>query len=843
MSLTDQQVREALDTCAAEPVHIPGTVQPFACLLAADRNTHEIVHASENCAEFIGMHPETAFGQTLRQVLGREAAHELNNMLARDDTDQVAELLGDFIIADNLQTLHAFTSAGFIVVEIETAQPNTFAAAEQLKALSFLMGQIENCDTEQALFDVTTRALRHITGFDRVKVYRFDHEFNGEVVSEDRRASMPSYLGLHFPHWDIPAQARDIMRQLPVRCITDTMQTPVPLLAQNASAPPLNILLANARGVSAVHMEYLNNMGVQATMTLSIVIENTLWGLISFHHETPRVPAPNIRAFLTSFQQIFATKLRALRQQRRLDFVVNVNALSEQVLDMIAEPEVFQSFAHMAMQIIKADGFMLADEEKSWVLGQVPDEPFRSMLRDLIDQDKNAQMIENMGMVFPDHTQDFNGCAGVIIVPQDRDQTLLFFRKERMRDVTWAGNPEKTIEPHDGKNRLHPRGSFSTYLQQVRGYCLPWSDQDKYFAERILLMVNTVRRRDLATSLARQQQIMIDELNHRVRNILALVRSVSQQARKSYGSLESYSKTLEARINALAASHDLASGSMRTAVPIRDLILKEFEPYTADQQTRLTLTGGGEALLADIAPIFSLVIHELLTNAVKYGALSNDTGKISIVLDGEPDGLTLTWRETGGPPVTQPAEFGFGSTLIQQAVPHELNGDARLMFNTGGVEAHLRLPADVFETDGNNISGIPKGIWPVANEAAEPGDLSRISCLVLEDNFVIGEGMRQQLEDFGIGSVEVVSNIDAARAHLAAEEPSFCILDVNLGRGQTSMDLAHELRNSGKPFFFVSGYGDTGQLDEGLKDIQSLTKPTTSDELLEAIMSTIKRAA
>lgn len=843
MSLTESQVREALETCAAEPVHIPGIVQPFACLIAADIQSQTIAYASENSPDFLGVAPETLFGKTLTQVLGPDVTHQLANMLATGTSDKTAEMLGDFIVNDSLQTLHAFTSDNHIIVEIEPAQPDSFTAAEQLKALSVLMAQVESCETEQSLFDITTRALRRITGFDRVKVYRFDHEFNGEVVAEDRRNSMPSFLGLCFPHWDIPAQAREIMRQLPVRFITDARQTPVPLLARDKTLLPLNITLAGTRGVSAVHMEYLNNMGIQSTMTLSIMVEGKLWGIISFHHIKPRVPSPNIRAFLAGFQRIFTTKLNLLRQKSRLDYVARVDALNAQVMEDIDEQDVFESFAKTVLQVIEADGLFLATGNSHQTYGTVPSEPLLSDIRNHALNNTDLKVIENLSETFPNQKAAANGCAGVIIVPDQEARRLLFFRQERLRDVTWAGNPEKTIEPHEGKHRLSPRGSFSTYMQQVSGHCAPWSEQDQYFAERIWSFFDSFRRNEMVKSLSRQQQIMIDELNHRVRNILTLVRSISQQARRTYGSLESYSKTLEARISALAASHDLASGSLLKAVPIQDLILKEFEPYQSEDEQRLHLFGQGAAVLAEIAPIFSLVIHELVTNAVKYGALSQSGGRVSIRLSQTDEGLQLDWQETGGPAVSEPSEFGFGTTLIRQAIPHELNGAVSLRFKADGVVVRMTLPQDVLETDLQNIAALPEGAMPLPEMRPDTIDLSQVSCLVLEDNFVIGEGMRQQLLDFGLGAVEVVSNLEAARAYLASEQPSFCILDVNLGRGATSMDLAHELRNSGMPFFFVSGYGDTGQLDEGLKGILSLTKPATSEEFLAAIKSTLATIA
>ncbi|MCY4178770.1 MAG: hypothetical protein OXD48_00555, partial [Litoreibacter sp.] len=342
----------------------------------------------------------------------------------------------------------------------------------------------------------------------------------------------------------------------------------------------------------------------------------------------------------------------------------------------------------------------------------------------------------------------------------------------------------------------------------------------------------------------KQQQLMINELNHRVRNILSLVRSVSRQARRHNSSLESYSEAIEKRIQALAAAHDLASGDMRTAIAIRELIHIEIAPY--NDAGRITLGGTEPFLRADIAPIFSLVIHELATNAVKYGALSVDDGRVDITLEVVDGGVTLAWREMDGPLVVPLNTRGFGSTLIEQAIPYEMGGTAELRFVRTGVEADLFLPNEILEK-----SGLAKPTASVTTVKTRPADqpktidLSTVSGLVLivEDNFTIAKDTRDQLVAAGLKDVEMCSNADDALDILASEPVVFAILDVNLGPGKTSEPVALRLLRDDIPFFFVTGYSDTFDLDKRLSRVPRFTKPLSTHDLLAAIAAQLEHRA
>ena len=834
-ALSDAEIVEALKGCADEPVHIPGVIQPFGCLIAAHHTTHEIAYASENASAFLGQSAAEILGKDARSVLGREAWHGVRNAAGRVGIDKQAITVGEYELCGKFYNLRVHRSADMHVIEIEPAMEAGLSGANALNTLTYLMAQVQNCETEQRLFDLTCEVMQHLSGYDRVLIYRFDAEFNGEVLAEVKRASFEGFLGLRFPHWDIPAQARAIMAKLPLRFIQDVEQVPVPILAA-ADAPPLDITLADARGVSPVHLEYLRNMGSAATMTLSVMIEGKLWGIISFHHSRPKVPAPGLRDVLVNFLVVFNGKHLALQQQMALK---RIEALDDGFVGQGSEAQPVQtlipSAAPLVMDVMKAHGLAALARDETVTSGNVPEPEVLRALTDLAIASTGVVVIESLAERFPEYAGKFGDAAGALAIGVLPDRAICIFRNEIQREVAWAGNPEKIAENVDGRLRLAPRGSFATFLSMVRGRCDPWSENDIYLIRHLRTLLHAAERQTMMDTLHRQQVLMIGELNHRVRNILALVRSVSRQARRRYGSLNSYASAIENRIRALAAAHDLSGGRSLTPVPIYALIQAEFEPFRtiADQQT--SVTGPDWRLKPDMAPIFSLVVHELTTNAAKYGALSVAEGRVTVTLKAEGSDLTVVWRESDGPTVNHPNEHGFGMAMIEQAVPHELGGTADVRFEPEGVHAIFTLPGRHFTREGTVETHHQQSSFEPEDVSEIPEFLHQGTVMVLEDNFIIAKEMADQLADLGCADIRTAASVEAAMEIVEDGALSFAVLDVNLGAEQTSEPVAEHLTKLGVPFIFVSGYGEDIPMAAQMDQAPRLSKPITATEFLQAL--------
>lgn len=829
----------ALDNCAAEPIHIPGTVQDFGCLLAVDPVTSDIRYASENTHTYMDWPVEDVLGRPLRNLVGSDIWHDICNMVAAIQPGTMVPTAKTVELNGQSRTLSVSPSDDLYIVEIEPDQDAGLLQATTLKTLTFLVQRVQSCRDEASLHKETAKLLRNLSGYDRVMVYRFDKAFNGEVLAEDKIRAIPSFLGLRFPHWDIPAQARDMMRRMAIRIIADVKKTPVPLLSEKRSSPPLDISPSVMRGTSPVHMEYLANMGISATMTLSVNVSGQLWGIISFHHQSPKTPPPLLRAMLANFGEFFAAKVQTLKYDEQVALLTRADDLFEETIAQTDTgkgiEQVLPSIAPKIMDIMDAHGVAALTAQRAFEHGQVPGRPLLDRLLELGNTKRGEVLaFENLADDFPDLAKHTNGCAGALVAGTTPNRAICIFRQEQARRVNWAGEPSKKVETSGDSIRLSPRGSFATYLELIRGHCKPWSDKDLQFARRI---VRGAERRALDT-LSRQQTIMIDELNHRVRNMLALVSSMSRQSRDRYGTIEGFSQSLEARIQAIASAHDIVSGGLATAVSIRLIIEKELEPYLGYQQNRVVLTGPDAFLRADVAPVFSLIIHELVTNAVKYGALSTDEGLLSIFIAKDNETLSLHWTESKGPKVAPPTERGFGSTLIERAVPHELRGQAELIFAPAGVQANFTFPISIFEdTEGPGASPVSRASDASQQDAAHAviETVTSGTALILEDNYIIAQGLAMQLEKLGFDDVEICSDVPGVMEFLETMRPVFAILDINLGNGVTSEPAAIRLEEMGVPFMFVTGYGDATDLAPNVQDAVRLTKPAPTEELVEAL--------
>lgn len=247
-------------------------------------------------------------------------------------------------------------------MQFEQARRDAEGPETALPTLTYLMGRIQSCTDEATLFETTTQLLRRFSGYDRVMIYRFDNSFNGVVVAEARPKALEGFVGLRFPHWDIPPQARAMMSKIPLRFIEDVNQTSVPLLAANADLPPLDISLAETRGVSPVHMQYLRNMGAAATLTLSITSRDGLWGIISFHHSRPRIPSMQIREVLTAFLGLFVSKLEALQCDAQLSLIRRIDGIRDEVIDSIdddTQPSKLVDLGATITSVMNASGVVI----------------------------------------------------------------------------------------------------------------------------------------------------------------------------------------------------------------------------------------------------------------------------------------------------------------------------------------------------------------------------------------------------------------------------------------------------------------------------------------------------
>ena len=831
----------ALKECASEPIHLLGRTQRFGVLLAVDR-ARRIVAVSGNASEWFASAPEALLGVRADALLpgpSVDAAFAHARVAAASGAVQHLHRVAWPRRGEPVDvTVHASQRLVLIEAESMGEEPPDAPLA------------VETCTRELAgLRDVgalarsATVAVARITGYDRVMVYRFAADGSGTVVAEHHAPGLTPYLGLRYPASDIPPQARQLYLRNPTRVIADAWDEGESVVAVGGQT--LDLSMAMLRSVSAVHLEYLRNMGTAASMSISLIVDGELWGLIACHHRTPMRPSLACRSMCELLGRLYGLALaRAERQPLEADIrdllagPVGVDPLLDPKSDRTRHAAACTSVARLmglTGVVTQVEGTL-----RSWGAAPSP-EHSRELVAALAESTHGPVIaVESLGAWRPRLRRLAPRVAGLIALPlggQNGDWALLL-RDEVRRHVRWAGNPDKAlVRRPDG--RLSPRGSFAAWRALVRGHCEPWTlaeiELAKVMRSRLLeVLAKRLEQRAIqsAREAARQQALLVRELNHRVRNMLGLIKGLVQQTARNSRSVEDLAQRLHDRVHLLSRAYTQVEKAQWQPAPLARLLQEEAEAFGEPDQLR---SGGPEVLLEPEAYLsFALVVHELATNARKYGALSVPQGRVDVRWQVSDRGvLELDWRETGGPPVSPPSRQGFGTRVIRQGLEHQLRGHATLDFEPAGLHARLRTPRGFLFGAGSAVPAPRPGPKPGAAEAVRQA-CPWSAALVVEDDLVIALLAETMLQQLGCERVLVAGNADDALHALATQRVDVALLDVNLG-DHTSDRVALRLAELAVPTIVTTGYSDTDAVPAPLRELPRICKPYTQGELAEAL--------
>lgn len=805
-----------------------------------------IRRASANISEFFGVEAEDLPGASAIPLFGEHAVHTLRNRLAMLRGPDAVERVFGLAVASGRRMDFALHMIGdSIVVEGEACTDEVSTDAGS--AIRAMMARLDATDDTTAFYREGARQVRALTGFDRVMVYRFDRDGSGMVVAETARAGIGSFLDLRYPASDIPQQARQLYVRTPFRIIADVDAAPVPILPRrDERGAPIDLSLSVLRSVSPIHIEYLRNMGVGASLSISIIVEGQLWGLFACHHYSARRPSFERRSIAELFGQMFALKLESRERKAMQAYEASARAGSDRLLAAVAgdaglldNPE---WLGGMLRETVPCDGIAIWVDGKCAHSGLTPPtDAFPALVRKL-----NAMAAgriyatDRLAEALPAAEAWSDIAAGMLAIPISRSPRdyVLLFRQEKMRTVKWAGDPHKPAQLGPNGPRLTPRKSFELWTQEVRGRSEPFSSPEIRVAEmlRASLIEVVLRLSDDAQEERRRfserQELLIAELNHRVRNILSLIRGLVRQSLDPDADTRNTISLLEGRIESLARAHDQITQDNWSAAPLRQLIETEAAAYLGGKSRRL-LCGGPPVLLHPNAfSTLALVFHELMTNSAKYGALS-DSGSVEVAwrLDAEGD-LRIDWRERGGPAVRAPTRQGFGTTIIQRSIPYDLGGHAEVRYALIGLEADFCVPAR--HVAPGEAPHAPAAAVHLTTDEESRQDLLAGTVLLVEDSLIIAMDAEDILMRLGAARVVTAASVRQALHEIDRDAFEAAVLDVNLGN-ETSLPVADALRAKGRPFIFATGYGEQLRLPPEHAGAQVIQKPYTLASLASAL--------
>ncbi|OSR28113.1 ATPase [Pseudomonas savastanoi pv. retacarpa] len=661
----DAALEAALAECAREPIRVPGAIQPHGVLLSVAGNPLCIEQVSANCANELGLDSDALLGRPLSLLLSPEQATIIENAYhhpAAPHIDPIRLTLGS---AHYSASLHRTDDV--LIIELE---PFVEAGHEQSRIITRVLRNLQAATTLETLFDISVHEIQALTGYDRVMIYRFEPEGHGKVVAQALTGLLPSYSGLNFPGSDIPAQARELYRLNWIRVIPDATYVPVPLIPtlRPATGQPLDLGFSTLRSVSPVHCEYLKNMGVRSSMSISLLDGGELWGLIACGHPEPLLVSRELRDACAMIGQLLSVKISAIVatdiQREREEKVVLLGQLADamsradhEILDgLVSRPELLQS-------LTLADGVAVLIDDRVHLFGVCPTtEQVQALylwIRDTgLARQRSTQRttgLQGLGVFhthsmykeYPESAAYRDVASGVIAftLPKPIDNAVMWFRAQLTSTMNWSGNPAhhvSTSPEGSARHRLRPRQSFDAWEQQVTGIASPWSRGDLYGAEDIR---RSALENDLERQVQREQEAvrLRDELvavvSHDLRNPMSIIimqcgmmqrwaigdtHSENRNIRRALGTIEKATTRMNSLLEDLLDTAQIEAGRYQLSrLPLGVTSLLEeacslLVMLTTEKNIELNCTAAqGLVINADPERIFQ-VLSNLVGNAIKF---------------------------------------------------------------------------------------------------------------------------------------------------------------------------------------------------------------------------------
>lgn len=846
-----------LAACDREPIHIPGLIQSHGALFACRAGSTALTHVSEGAFTVCGLAP-APLGSDLTSVLGKEVVAALQSAapgaVSAGRAPPEASHVRVFGVPVGAAaqpfdiSLHDYN--GMRIVEFEKSGPGI--QTSPLELVRNVLTQLQQARTLRDLCDHSVHLIRDLIGFDRVMIYRFLEDGAGQVIAESREDDMEPMLNLRYPASDIPRQARELYKRNAIRLIADVAAVPAALICDSAEAgTPLDLSFAALRSVSPVHIEYLRNMKVGASMSISIIVGGELWGLIACHHKTARHVPANVRAAAELLGQVFSLQIQTVEG---IEAYVAMRAARALLDRIVAEfPVDGDLFENIAQRLEPLSAFISCDGAGLWMdgvwrsVGVAPGMTEMAALARMAGSERAGEVFatQRLADMYPRAKVWPHDIAGVLAVPLSHSggDFLFFFRKEVAQTIDWGGDPEKPAEQTGAQLRLTPRKSFDAWRQDVRGQSLPWTSRERLIADtlRVYLLDIIVRFSEVILDERRKSnqraRVITSELNHRVKGTLELIQSLVTRGQDAT-SVSAFVRTLEGRIGAIALAHSAISSS--EGAQIKQLVESAISAV-APLPDQFEAQGPETILDAKAYTVLALVLHELATNALQHGALSLPQGHVAVRWHRDSaQRLVLSWQESGAVPIRPVAKEGLGLNIVRRNIPHALGGEAGVTFERNGIAARFVIPARFVHA---HPLTEPAPSARLAHNAYGP--LEGFSLLVLDDQMLVAMDLQDGLKRCGAGSVEIAGTVETALAAIEKQLPDAAVLDVDLDDA-TSFAVADHLEQLSVPFLFMANDVERRLIPPRFDNVPVAGKPCApevlADMLRDALMPNLIRA-
>lgn len=487
--------------CGSIPLNFINLIQPHGVLLVLNKEDLRIVQVSENTEEYFGLAPADLLNKSLAQYIGREQlAYLREKIIGKEAANQLPVHISWGVPEERSFSGLLYAKEAYLILELEpitqsgTGESFIRVYQEIGKIVAALKGS-------SSVEDLQTRAaeeLKRLSGFDKVMIYKFDKNWNGEVVAEKHEPGLPSYLGLHFPASDVPKQARELYLKTPYRLIPDVHAQAVKLypVINPLTSSLSDIAECSLRAVPLVHIEYLKNMEVGASMSTPIVVGNRLWGLISCHQKVAKAISFELRSSFQIISGIFSAQLSALEKESNFIYASALHKVELKLFEQLysrnsLEEGLFQESSYLH-DLLKVNGLVLVTKDSYETSGEVPDKFFMHTLIKWLSRYNREKVFvtDSLPRLFSSAEKYKETASGMIALEISMGKAYLIgFRPEVVKSVSWGGNPNEAVNFDEDETQYHPRNSFKQWKEQLEFTATPWRPEEVEVAHHIRVAI------------------------------------------------------------------------------------------------------------------------------------------------------------------------------------------------------------------------------------------------------------------------------------------------------------------------------------------------------------------
>lgn len=705
-----------LTECDREPIHVPGVIQPHGTLVIA-RSSGEVLGQASNWADVLpGPTPPTH----LSDFLGTATRERIAELLAQSPAPSTVPRLEDriegfdLIVHRNVQDL--------TLLELERRPPSRLSDAEVGGVLRDAVRRLEGVDEVQGLCERLARAVHELSGFGRVMIYRFLEDHSGVVVAEECAPGMESFLDLHYPASDIPTQARRLYEINLLRLIGDVQAEPARLLGPYRKILGGEVDLSHSvlRGISPIHVRYLKNMDVRASMSISLLERGKLWGLVACHHPQPLFVPFEVRQICELVGHVVATRIDLLEERQERRKAAEMRDVATSLVERLATEDdaldALMSAAPTLLEVIEADAVLVATNRRVVHAGEAPPDVDWPGLAKRIRGQLVGPSFATGSWTLDEAGKGMSWPHGVLALTiAGREPTLIaWLREEEVKTVTWAGDPNKPlVRDQSGVDRLQPRESFAAWSEERRGHARAWEPGEKLAAElfRERLLETSLRIAEELRDRSERLAALNEELRVANSDLDRFVQIASHDLQSPLRAIDNIARWLDEDATGLSADSKENLGLLRDRVTRMSRMLQDLVAYSragrekasVERITPSEVLEDLEAVL-DIPPTFELdyppdlpalrapraalelILRNLIANAIQHH--DRPEGRIDVRATVQEERVRLEIRDDGPGIPPQHAERIFELFRVLRPRDESGGGGVGLAIARRMAEAH-----------------------------------------------------------------------------------------------------------------------------------------------------------